>query len=111
MIAVNILLAEFRESITYAIPKIIALLSLSELNVQRSAADALSKLSGKGDVLSCSDLNIVEVLFIAEFHELIRAAIPQIITLLGSWNSDVCEAGRNALMKLSEQCKVSKYLA
>ena len=50
------------------------------------------------------------MLFVAEFQELIRAAIPQIITLLQHLKPDVCEAGANALAKLSEQGKVSNFL-
>lgn len=57
-----------------------------------------------------SDVNIVDVLFVAEFRELIRAAIPQIIIVLSSFGSDVCVASGNALVKLSEHCKVSKFL-
>lgn len=49
--AVDVLVAEFRELITHAIPKIISLLSVTELNVRRAAADALSKLSGQGSIL------------------------------------------------------------
>ena len=41
----DVLVAEFRESISPAIPEIIPLLSHSDLNVRRVAADALSKLS------------------------------------------------------------------
>jgi hypothetical protein len=52
-----------------------------------------------------SDLNIVDVLFIAEFRESIRAAIPKIIALLKPW-SDGCEASVKAVVKLSEQGKV-----
>ena len=39
---------------------------------------------------------------LVEFRGLIRSAIPQIIALLRSWKSDVCETGANALVKLSE---------
>ena len=43
------------------------------------------------------------ILFLAEFRELISAAIPQIITFLRP--SDICQAAANALAKLSEQGK------
>ena len=46
----DVLVAEFRESISPAIPEIIPLLSHSDLNVRRVAADALSKLSEQGKV-------------------------------------------------------------
>ena len=55
-------------------------------------------------------MNIVDVLFVAEFRESIRAAIPQIVTLLRPWKSDFCETGANTLAKLSEQGKVSNFL-
>ena len=48
------------------------------------------------------------ILFLAEFRELISAAIPQIITFLRP--SDICQAAANALAKLSEQGKKSKIL-
>jgi HEAT repeat protein len=54
-----------------------------------------------------SDLNDTEVL-VAEFQESIRPAIPQFITLLSDGELDVREAGVGALVKLSEQSKVSK---
>jgi hypothetical protein len=48
---VDVLVAEFRETIMHAIPKIIAFLSLTELNVRQAAAYALSKLSGQGNII------------------------------------------------------------
>jgi hypothetical protein len=92
-----------------AIPQIITLLGSFNLDVCMAGTNALVKLSEQCEV-KLSDLNIVDVLFIAEYRELIKAAIPQIITLLGSFDSDVCIANTNALVKLSEQCKVSKFL-
>lgn len=44
----DILLAEFRESITPAIPKLIALLSDRNLDVRMAGAHALLKLSEQG---------------------------------------------------------------
>ena len=108
---VDVFVAEFRESITHAIPKIVAFLSLPELNVRKAGADALSKLSGQGNVLSFSDPDIVDVItIIAEFRESIRDAIPELITLLRPWSWDVCEAAANALVKLSEQGQASNFL-
>jgi hypothetical protein len=46
----DVLIADFRESIIHAIPKIIAFLSDSELNVCCAGADALAKLSEQGKV-------------------------------------------------------------
>ena len=51
-------------------------------------------------------MKIADVVSVAEFRESIRTAIPQIITLLGSWES----VGANALAILSEQGKMSKIL-
>ena len=44
--------AMFRKSITNAIPEIIGMLSHRDLNVRRSGADALSKLSEQGNISS-----------------------------------------------------------
>ena len=52
-----------------------------------------------------SDLNDADV-FVDEFRESIRPAIPVIISLLGDGESDVRRAGADALSKLSEQGKV-----
>ena len=78
------------------------------MNVRRAGADALSKLSWHGNIYLISDLNIVDVLFVAVFRESIRDAIPTIITLLRSWESDM---GVNSLEVLSEQGKVSNFLS
>ena len=56
-----------------------------------------------------SDLNIVDVLLVAEFQELIKDAIPQIITLVKSQESR-SDFAANTLAILSEQGKVSKIL-
>ena len=56
-----------------------------------------------------SDLNIVDVLLVAEFQESIMDFIPQIITLLKSQESQPKFAA-NTLAILSEQGKVSKFL-
>ena len=50
------------------------------------------------------------LLFVAEFRESIRAAIPQIITLLSHSEPFVCSAGADTLSKLSAQGKVSNFL-
>lgn len=100
-----LLVAEFRILIMTAIPQIIALLQVTESYVCETAANTLAKLSKQGNI-KFSNLNIVDICFIAEFQELIGAAIPQIITLLR--NTDVCVACANALAELSEQGKVLK---
>ena len=46
----DVLVAEFRGSIKFAIPKIMSLLSDSELNVRIAGVDAFSKLSEQGKV-------------------------------------------------------------
>ena len=56
-----------------------------------------------------SDLNIVDVLLVAEFQESIRNAIPQIITFLKSQES-WSDFAANTLAILSEQGKLSKIL-
>ena len=55
-----------------------------------------------------SDLNVVDVL-VAEFRESIRSAIPQMITLLNIGDLDICMVVANALVKLSEQGRVSIF--
>ena len=57
-----------------------------------------------------SDMNDSDVL-IAVFRESIGLAIPQIIGLISDGESDVCCAGADALVKLSEQGNVSKFLS
>ena len=52
MNVVDVLVAEFRESIRPAIPQIIALLSDSGWNVREAGADVLSKLLGQGNISS-----------------------------------------------------------
>ena len=76
--------------------------------VCRKGADTLVKLSEYGKISNFLTLNVVDV-FVAEFQESIRSAIPQIIDLLGS-SLDVCIVATNALVKLSEQGKVSNFL-
>lgn len=101
--------AEFRELVIHAIPHVVLLLRHKELNFRTAGVDALSKLSEQGNkYIMFSDLIIVDILFIA-FRESIRTAIPQIIILLTPWASDVCEAGANALAKLSGQGKLLKF--
>ena len=104
----NVLVAEFRRSIRPAIPHIIAFLSHGDFNDCRAGADALSKLSEQCNIFKFSELNIVDVLFLAGqgFLASISATIPLIITFLESRNSDVCATSANALVKLSEQSKV-----
>ena len=72
------------------------------------AADALSKFSEQGNISSFTALNDVDVLHLAasEFRESIRAAIPQIISLLETWASDV---DAYLLAKLSEQVKYQLF--
>ena len=74
----------FRESFR---PPKIAAPSESRLYVHNGGADALLKLSEHGNVFNFSDLNIVDVLLVAEFQELIRSTIPQVITCLGESES------------------------
>ena len=50
------------------------------------------------------------MLFVAEFRKLIRAAIPQIITLLSDSAPYAHSGGADALAKLSEHGKVSNFL-
>ena len=68
----------------------------------------MSKLSEHGKV-KISDLNVVDVL-LAEFRESIRPAIPRIIDLLSHGELNVRGAAADALSKLSEHGKVSKFL-
>ena len=54
-----------------------------------------------------TDLNYIDVLHLAQFRKSIRAAISQIISLLGTWESDV---DAYILAKLSEQGEVLIFL-
>jgi hypothetical protein len=54
-------------------------------------------------------MNIVDVL-VADFRGSIMHAIPEIISLLSDRESKVRMTGADALVKLSEQGKVSKIL-
>jgi hypothetical protein len=49
---VDVLVAEFRESIALAIPQIITLLSDSELDARQAGVNGLSKLSEQGKALN-----------------------------------------------------------
>ena len=50
------------------------------------------------------------VLLDAEFRELVRVAIPQIIALISRRELNARRAGIDALSKLSEQGKASNFL-
>ena len=54
------------------------------------------------------------MLFVAKFCESIKASIPQIIALLTQpvtqGDTSSCRLGTNALVKLSEQGKVTNFL-
>jgi hypothetical protein len=50
MYVTDVLVAEFRDSITFAIPQFISLLSHGEFNDRKAGADALSKFSEHGKV-------------------------------------------------------------
>ena len=52
-------------------------------------------------------MNIIDVVFVAEFREPFRDVIPKIVKH-GSWKPDV---GANVLAKLSKQGKVSFFVA
>ena len=97
--------AEFRGLVRDAIPEIIDLLWHDEEDVRSASSEALLKLSEQGNISSFCP-NVVDVLFVAEFRESIRAAIPQIVSLLRPWKSYICEVGVNTLVKLSEQGNV-----
>ena len=101
---------EFQELVRRAIPEIIELFWHDELNVRSAGADALLKFSDQGYIKFSYLYVVIDALFVAEFRESIRAAIPQIITLLRPWKSYICEVGADALAKLSEQGKVSNFL-
>ena len=99
---------KFRELVRDAIPGIIDLLWHSEKDVRNASTDALLKLSEQGNTSSLFP-NIVDVLCVVEFQETIKAAIPQIVSLLRPWNSYICEVGVNALVKLSKQGSLSIF--
>ena len=74
------------------------------LQVQKHCQTSQSKVKYKFSDLS--DTNV----FIAEFRESIRPAIPEIISLLSDSVSDVRITGEDVLLKLSQQGRVSKFL-
>jgi HEAT repeat protein len=100
--------AKFQESIGFIIPQIITFLSNSNWDVRSVGANALLKLSEQGKNIKYSGLALL-MSTIAEFQESIVSAIPQIIALLSDSDLDVCLAGANTLLKLSEQGKNIKY--
>ena len=53
-------------------------------------------------------MKVADVL-VAEFRESIKRAIPQIVSILSNGERNLRIAGANALSKLSEQGKVSKF--
>ena len=55
-----------------------------------------------------SDLNDADV-FVDEFRESIKLAIPEIVSLLSNGDQNVRIAGADALSKLSEKGKVSNF--
>ena len=50
------------------------------------------------------------ILLDAEFRELVREAIPQIISLLSHGELNVRRAGADTLLELSEQGNISSFL-
>ena len=54
-------------------------------------------------------MNVIDVL-VAEFRESIKVAIPEMITLLRSGDSNIRKVAVNALLKLSEIGKVLNFL-
>ena len=107
-----LLVVEFRDIIRPAIRQIIALLNHSELKVRKAGADALLELSEQGNI-SCfwhKHFWCTNTLLVAEFRELTRPAIRQIIALLSHSESRVRRAGAVALSKLSEHGNTSSYL-
>ena len=95
-------IAEFRPTIATIIPAIVALLNESESSVRVACVEALSTLSGHGNIAHLSDLTLLMTI-IAEFRSLIVPAIPGIVTLLKDDDWDVRRAGAVALLKLSGQ--------
>jgi len=108
-IIIDVLVAEFRESMGMAIPEIIALLGHSDAGVCRAGAGTLANLSEQGKVPKFSDLNDIDVL-VAEFQESIEKAIPQIIALLHNSQLIVRQAGLDALSSLSKHGEALKFL-
>src|SRR5271156_5749309 len=97
-------IAGFHPLIKTAIPEIITLLKDSHSDVQIAAANTLSKLSDHSKRLYLSGLSLLTY-FIVGFQPLIMTSIPEIITLLKDWRSDVQIAAANTLSKLSDHSK------
>jgi hypothetical protein len=99
------IIAEFRPLIGPAIPEIVKLLRHTSWEVCRTGVDALSQLSEHGKMDNVSDVAFLMTI-IAEFRPLIGPAIPEIIKLLKPTSWDVCRAGIDALLQLSEHGKI-----
>lgn len=95
-------------SIGPTISLMIGLLSGKGLDTIKAIAHGLSKLSEQGKI-KISDLNVIDLL-VDMFRESIRHAIPEFIALLSHSELNVCEAGADALVKLSEQGTTSSFL-
>lgn len=77
--------AEFRESIRDAVPRIIDLLSDDDTHARRASAYSLAKLSVQGEVTHSSLALLTRI--VADFRESIDAAIPLLVALL-SYSED-----------------------
>ena len=56
--------------------------------------------------------NLIDTdVLVAEFRESIKPAVPEIISFLSDSELNVCMAAADALSKLSEKSKLSKFLA
>ena len=74
-------------------------------------AVAFPRLSEEGKICNCLTWTFLMTMVPgAEFQETIRLAIPQIITFLSNDKWFIRQAGADALLKLSEQGKISNFL-
>jgi hypothetical protein len=81
----------------------------NDSNVCRAGANAVKNLSEPGDIFPPSVFASLRAMT-AEFREIVRASIPQIVDLLKENNDDgVLEAGADTLAHLSEQGSTSIY--
>jgi HEAT repeat protein len=102
-------IAEYRPFIATAIPEILELLKDREWELCLAGVNALSHLSEHGKMVKLSDVALL-MTAIAEFRPLIGPAIPEIIKLLKHTGWEVCRAGVDALLQLSEHGKMDNVL-
>jgi Armadillo/beta-catenin-like repeat len=97
-------IAEFRPLIVTAIPKLVALLKDSDIDVCGACTVALWKLSEQGKTGNLSDLALL-MRILAECRALIGPAVLDMVKSFNDGDSKICVGYVYALSKLSQQGK------